>query len=400
MYKKLKVPFARARALFEFGWYADIISRLTFYECDKIPTLAIDPHGRVYVNKEFWDKSTLKEKVGYIVHESQHVLRRHHERAQAIDAEPQMANICQDAEINDCKKLREFLPDWAVYPEQFGWRAGKPWEEYYTKNQEEGSASTQPKKGEGKVGAGDCGSGASGKPQDYELPAPSEGGPGMDEVEKEIIIRKVAEKVTEQAGRDPGSVGGSARVWAQETLAPPKVPWQKKLRGSVRNFKKYRKGLSVPTYSRANRKNWNPRKLLRPGFIDPIPNIAVLVDTSGSMYRDGPAILAEVQGCLKAGGGSGGTVLVCDARMQGIKKVKRVSQMDFNGGGGTDMRIGIKAATELKDRPDYLVILTDGYTPWPETKPPHMRIVVGLVGVSTAVRTPEWVSETIYIPTT
>ena len=94
----------------------------------------------------------------------------------------------------------------------------------------------------------------------------------------------------------------------------------------------------------------------------------------------GPKILAEVQGCLRAGAGSSGTVLVCDAEMHEIKKVKRVSAMSFSGGGGTDMRIGIAAAAKLKNRPDYLVILTDGYTPWPSAPPPRMRVIVGLIG--------------------
>ena len=395
--RKMNIPIERARALYEFGWYADIISRLQFYECADVPTLAIDAHGRVYVNPEFWNKHSLKERVGFIIHESQHVLRRHHERAAAIKADPQTANICQDAEINDCQKLCKYLPDWVITPSAYGWPSGKAWEEYYRKLDKD--LGVPPPSGGPKAGAGDCGSGAAGKPQDYELPAPEEGGPGLDNVEKEIIIRKVAEKVkAEVAANGIGNVGGSASVWAQETLAPPQIPWQKKLRGSVRNFKKYRKGLSLPTYSRANRKNWNPRKLLRPGHIDPIPNISVLVDTSGSMGRDGKAILAEVQGCLKAGGGSGGTVLVCDAQMHAVKKVKRVSQVDFTGGGGTDMRIGIKAACNLKERPDYLVILTDGYTPWPQSKPPHMRVIIGLIGACSISRCPDW-AEVIRIPT-
>ena len=393
--ERMQIPNERARALFEFGWYAGIISRLTFYWCDEVTTIAIDNHGRVYTNKEFWEKSTLKERVGYIVHESQHLLRKHHDRAAALKADPQLANICQDAEINDCEKLREFLPGWVIKPEDYSWSPGKPWEEYYTSMDEDlGAPKPDPK-----VGAGDCGSGAAGKPQSYELPEPADGGPGMNELDMEIIRRQVAEKVKEQASRDPGSVGGSARVWAQETLAPPKIPWQKKLRGYARNFRNYKKGLSVPTYTRAGRKNWNPGKLLRPGYIDPIPNIAVLVDTSGSMGRDGPAILAEVQGCLKVGGGNGGTVLVCDAQMQGVKKVRRVSQMAFTGGGGTDMRIGINAAATLRDRPEFLVILTDGYTPWPETPPPHMRVIIGLVGGCSITRCPSW-AKVVRIPAT
>ena len=40
-----------------------------------------------------------------------------------------------------------------------------------------------------------------------------------------------------------------------------------------------------------------------------------------------------------------------------------------HGRGGTDMRVGIQAALDLKPRPHAIVVFTDGETPWPDTKP-------------------------------
>ncbi|HEY5855069.1 MAG TPA: hypothetical protein VIW24_13695, partial [Aldersonia sp.] len=47
------------------------------------------------------------------------------------------------------------------------------------------------------------------------------------------------------------------------------------------------------------------------------------------------------------------------------------------GGGGTDLRTGFAKALRARPRPDVLVVLTDGQSPWP-TRRPGCRTVVGL----------------------
>jgi hypothetical protein len=44
------------------------------------------------------------------------------------------------------------------------------------------------------------------------------------------------------------------------------------------------------------------------------------------------------------------------------------------------MREGIAAAVELRPTPQVVVVLTDGYTPWPSAAPPGVSVVVGLIG--------------------
>ncbi|MGB9372573.1 MAG: VWA-like domain-containing protein, partial [Jiangellales bacterium] len=51
----------------------------------------------------------------------------------------------------------------------------------------------------------------------------------------------------------------------------------------------------------------------------------------------------------------------------------------LGGGGGTDMRAGIEAASRARPRPDVLIVLTDGYTPWPERPPAGMALVVAML---------------------
>jgi predicted metal-dependent peptidase len=63
-----------------------------------------------------------------------------------------------------------------------------------------------------------------------------------------------------------------------------------------------------------------------------------------------------------------------------------------HGRGGTDMRVGIDAALDLKPRPHAVVVFTDGETPWPDTKPvvPLVVCLVGDTAEAAASRVPEW----------
>ena len=72
-------------------------------------------------------------------------------------------------------------------------------------------------------------------------------------------------------------------------------------------------------------------------------------------------------------------VLACDAAVHSVKRVMRTGQLRLAGGGGTDMGAGIQTALELRPRPDVVVVITDGFTPWPEQAPKGARVVVGLL---------------------
>jgi hypothetical protein len=58
------------------------------------------------------------------------------------------------------------------------------------------------------------------------------------------------------------------------------------------------------------------------------------------------------------------------------------------------MGAGITAAAALRPRPSVIVVLTDGFTPWPAKPPKGIRVVVGLLveghGPFHQFPTPEW----------
>ncbi len=102
------------------------------------------------------------------------------------------------------------------------------------------------------------------------------------------------------------------------------------------------------------------------------PTIAIVIDTSGSVgEHEITEFLSEVDGIATANGiAQGITVIPCDSQVGEIQKIRSISaitEIKLKGGGGTDLRVGISAAEDLKPVPKIVIVLTDGYSPWPES---------------------------------
>jgi predicted metal-dependent peptidase len=89
--------------------------------------------------------------------------------------------------------------------------------------------------------------------------------------------------------------------------------------------------------------------------------------------------LAEIDGVLSAVGARGTVrVIACDAAVHSVQRVASSRNISLAGGGGTDLALGIEAATALRPRPSIVIILTDGYTEWPANPPKGTHIVIGV----------------------
>jgi predicted metal-dependent peptidase len=177
--------------------------------------------------------------------------------------------------------------------------------------------------------------------------------------------------------------------WAEERLSP-KVNWRREIAAAIRNAVAQAAGAVDYTYSKPSRRQSSNSKIILPALRQPVPEVAVVVDTSGSISDDMLSqTLAEVSGVLKSCGNHGVSVLAVDADVHTAKKVFDVKQVAPIGGGGTDMGVGIQAALKLKPRPQVVIVLTDGYTPWPETAP-RAKVIVGLLGDDADMAVPSW----------
>lgn len=239
-------------------------------------------------------------------------------------------------------------------------------------------------------GAGRCGSCATGQQEPWEEGPPGEGtSPGISRAEAELIRRDVARRIKEHVqGR--GNVPGHWARWAEEKLRP-KVDWRRELAAAVRHAVADVAGANDYSYRRPSRRQGQVGngKVLFPSLRRPVPSVAVVVDTSGSI--DDAMLsqaLAEISGILKGLGQREGVhVLAVDSQVHTCQRVFRPEQVKVAGGGGTDMGAGLYAASKLRPLPQVCVVITDGYTPWPDTAPRGMKVIVALTGDG---ETPDW----------
>ena len=190
-----------------------------------------------------------------------------------------------------------------------------------------------------------------------------------------------------------GSVPTGLSRWSQEALKRASVPWRDVLRTAVRRPLQIAAGVDDYTFARRNRRRSSGNVLL-PGTISAIPSVAVVVDTSGSIGRaELLTFISEIAGMVAQFKihARDIPVIACDsAAYDPIGADEVLRNRELLGGGGTNMGAGLEAAAALATRPDLVVVLTDGYTPWPEHAP-EFAVVVALTG-ATSASTPPWTS--------
>jgi predicted metal-dependent peptidase len=415
-----------------------------------IGTAAVDEGCRLYLDPGLVARLGDEGRAGVaklavvLAHEALHPVRGHADRARTQGvgpAEKRDWNVAADCEINgDLQAAGVRAKEWPIpdpcLPEQLGLGGGLPAEEYYraeqarkaeqeqgdeggdegdgegdsegeTRSAEQGSGqgqggdvestSSSPSAGgqepapghaagtdpnSGQAPAQPCESGATGIKEEYESKADEEGVQPASRIERELIAREVARAV-----RDCGSAPGGLRRWAEALLAPPSVPWQQVLSAAVRRGCAKRAGCADYSADRPSRRS-APGGIIRPRMVRPIPSVALVVDTSGSMGEaDLTAALSEVQGVIATVGGPC-PVVTCDTLANAQRGVRAARKVQLQGGGGTDIGVGIRAALDLRPRPDVIVVLTDCCTPWPP-QPPKATVIVARIG-STSYPVPSW----------
>lgn len=378
---RVKLLAARYRAASDRPYLASALYSLTVVASGGVPTMAVDRHWRCYVSPAFVAATSVPELAGVWIHEVAHLLRDHHGRTDRLPAaadrrDRMRVNVAQDCEINDDLLADGLeLPEGRVEPGTFGLATGRLFEEYLPH--------LPPS-----VACSDCGSGAHGVPGDWEIADGA--GSGVSAVEAEALRRHTAEAMRSHL-RNRGSLPVGWQRWADQILEPA-VDWRRVLAGAVREAVAWAAGAVDYTYRRPSRRTAALRGVVLPSLRRPLPVVAIVIDTSGSMGEDDlAAALAEVTGVLREVGVGGNrvTVLACDADVQTAARVTSAQQVTLAGGGGTDMRVGIQAALALPERPGVVIVLTDGFTPWPEA-PSSSRVIAVLIGTDPP-SPPTWV---------
>jgi len=347
-------------------------------------TVSVDESWRMRADPDLTAGWTAAQLGSVLVHHVCHLLRSHGERAQAAGVASHDARLwvqAADAEINDDLIPAGLdLPGRPVLPADLGAPEGLLAEQYFEASTTDRSA----KKNMAAAGDWlDCGSGADG------VPRPDDGPPALPAWQADLLRRQVAQEVIAH-GEQAGTVPAGLLRWAQEILNP-KINWRKVLAAELRRAVAEVSGAVDYSYRRPSRRAAVAGNVVLPALRRPVPDVAVVCDTSGSMTEGLlAAALGEVEGLLRALGMARQVrVLACDTAVGAAQRVSSARQIELVGGGGTDMGTGIAAAAALRPRPAITVVLTDGYTPWPPAAPKGTRVVIGLLGPG-APAAPAW----------
>lgn len=380
-----RLAAARLWASARLPYFATGLFSLQIVPAPGLGTFAVDARWRLYCDPDALARWSVPEVGAVLVHELLHVLRDHAGRAHSLGLGPEWVsdwNCAGDAEINDdLLELGLPLPGDPVTPEHLGAPNARLAEEYLEVIAvHRRRRRTSP----------DCGSGAHGEHRSWELAADDRATPGLEEA---VILSTRARVCLDvvQASKLPGAVPGSLSRWASSVVEPV-VNWRRLLARAVRHSVADVAGRVDYRFGRRSRRAAAMPGIILPGLVRPVPAVAVVVDTSGSMNSESLGrCVAEVHAILAAlGGHQRVTALAVDAEVQGVARVGRGGVVPLDGGGGTDMGAGIAHALTLRPRPEVVVVLTDGYTPWPPRPAAGVRVVVVLVGDGAAGAGPPW----------
>jgi predicted metal-dependent peptidase len=367
-----KLYTARLLAARARPYLATALFALHVVESRRVPTMAVDPYWRCYASPAFVDRTPVEQLAGVWVHEVSHLLRDHHGRGDRYaerhgltgPGERLRMNIAADCEINDDAYGDGLIrPDGAIDPATLGLPPGELMEDYL--RQFRLGPRTQ------SMVWIDCGSGADGLAREWDLGP--DGARGLSPQARDAVRFRVAEGITGH----PGITPQGWQRWAETVFHPPQ-PWKRLLGAAVRSAASGPGVGDDYTYDRPSRRATSMRGTILPSLHRRPPRVCVVIDTSGSVSDAelGSALL-EVAAIARALSGRRDlvTVLPCDADAPLVHRLSRPHQIPLVGGGGTDLRTGFNRAR--RTRPDVIVVLTDGQTPWPERQPP-CRTVVGL----------------------
>ncbi len=375
----------------------------------------------------------LLQQLSYLwYHEVSHWLREHSARSEELHAHPELWNIAADLELNDSLPEGMMYPTvegrpLVVLPSDYRLPEGQIAEWYYHRLLQQaqqdsqsstghrqrsggaGSSSSHPQQ-QSKGGSGgqqpqssrqqqpqgsgsetpqqnsrdghwDEGSGVHAQPRPWELPADTPETHALNDFDRKMLQEEIARRITEHH-KSRGNVPAGWLRWAEEVLKP-KVNWRERLRRILRGVISEGLGQRLDySYRRPNRRAavYHPIYLPSLSQGEYKPRIACVVDTSGSISdQELIQALAEVRGILTQLR-IPVTIIPCDAVPYEAIRVFEDSdwlevRRGLRGGGGTDMVAGLNAALALNPKPEAVIVLTDGYTPFPSHRPKDTAVI-------------------------
>lgn len=313
----------------------------------------------------------------------EHYVRLHGDRQ--LGRSELLWNVSAELAIMSSFQYEEIkIPPGTLIPEDFKLADGLAAEQYYeqlvelcSKRKEEILALSKSQK---------FGSAATSDLLDWEVP--EDEAPAIDRLVALMLQQEMFKSIV------PGKGVGDQHLEAADNQESS-IDYRLVLRGVIGSVLSNRPGMEDWSYQVVDT-DCVQLRTINPGLVSRKMIIACVIDTSSSMNQEMLSqAIAEVGSVLRSLEHNDGVfVYTCDSAVHDARQVFNRHQVNLVGGGGTDMGVGIRAATAHYPHPDIVIVMTDGYTDWPKRPPRNTPVVVLLVGGGKA---PAWAHTTIKI---
>jgi predicted metal-dependent peptidase len=349
---------ARVGLLLRASFFGNLATRLKLTNADEwCPTAATDGRN-FYYNSRFIKMLKPKEIEFLFGHEVLHCVYDHFGRRGSRD--PQLFNIANDFCVNaDLKKhgVGEFITSVpCLYDRKYDGMSSEEIYDILYKNAEKIDIDSLLRQLLDEHLDGDAE--GDGDSKDGE----GKGRPQLTEAEKQAIRDEIKEAVLAAAQTaGAGNLPAGVRRIIQE-LTEPKMNWRELLRMQLESTIK-----SDYTWMRASRKGWHMDAVMPGMNLDPMIDIAVAIDTSGSISEDMlKDFLSEIQGIMDSFPAYKIHVFCFDTEVHNpavytSDNLDSITEYEPGGGGGTDFDAIYNYLKEEEIEPKRLVVFTDGY---------------------------------------
>jgi predicted metal-dependent peptidase len=364
-----KIIKARVKMLFQQPFFGTLVTRLQIFAADKwLPTMAVD--GKyMYFNHAFVDALELDELVFVFAHEILHMVYGHLDRGKGLDQ--QLYNCAADYVVNDELKQVNVGTFPTTVPglhdiKYRGWNSEKVYEDLLKQQKNNPNSGKSLEEMIDKM----LDEHLTGKSVSSENEGPSSGtskpspdGPAkMSEEDRKQLKADLKQQIISSAQMvGIGKLPSGVQRLVNELLAP-KMDWKTLLQSQLNSI--------VPadySFLRVNRKGWHLDAIL-PGMTEePMLNIAVALDMSGSISNEMvQEFLSEIKGIMDQYPMYEIRVFCFDTRCYSDRTFSSDNGEDIRtyeakGGGGTDGGAIFRYMKDENFIPLKLVVFTDGY---------------------------------------
>lgn len=392
----LKISTAKFEAMYACPFFGYLLMSPEYVPRKDLPTMGTDG-DKIYYNVEFVNGIDLKELIGVMVHEVMHDAFLHILRKGVRD--PAKWNLAADFAVNYLIKHGEglTLPKGCVYDDKYKEQSveeiyaditkhpppvlkiyqqalqGQPGGGGDDGDNDDDGGNQQQKKGKGGGGGKQDPNGTFMDSHMYDA------NKGKDQAHNAMKEQEWKGKLAQAAvfARQQGKLPAGMERLIEETLEDT-APWQQLLRRFLSPY-----ALKTDfTWCKPN-KRMLQHDIIMPGYTSESLEIAVGVDTSGSIGQDEIAqFMNEVRGIMGVAKSYTIHIIACDAEVNSYHKINEFSgplPNKLGGGGGTDFRPVFKEIEKRNLRPAVVVYLTDGYGEFPAKKPANYETLWAVV---------------------